>query len=109
MPRSPRSLECECCFKPVTIASRGRYMAMVKAGLKPLCNQCRRYIRPASAGVAVGSAGSARGPEGVAAPTLTTLGLVAKRGHAGKRVRSLASKAITRQGVSGCEAGGRSG
>jgi len=48
-------------------------------------------------------AGTARVTEILAGPSLVAVGLVRKRGVGAKRVRPLASRPLSRIGVSGCE------
>lgn len=98
-----RELECECCGKPVAIVGRQRFLQMVRSKQKPLCNQCRRYIRHASGVVAARLPGTARTAESVVGPSLVALGLTPKRGRGANRMTPLASQSLGRYGVSGYE------
>ena len=90
---SHRRLPCDCCGKEVSIQSQKRFLAMVHGNHKPLCEQCGRYIRPATARV----------PEVSKGVSLTALGLVGAIGASGKSRKPLASYRLGRCGVTGYE------
>ena len=79
------SLPCECCAVDVRLG-RERFLRLVRADQKPLCEQCRRYVSP----------GTARKSQPVGETRDMSLGLTAKQGKGAKRVRPLASMPLKR-------------
>jgi hypothetical protein len=84
------SLSCDCCAVDVRL-SRDRFLRLVRADQKPLCEQCRRYVLP----------GTARKSQPVGETADMALRLVPQAGKGAKRVRPLASCKLKRVGGKG--------
>ena len=87
-----RELSCDCCGVMVRL-SRRRLRDLARDRAKPLCEQCRRYVRP----------GTARVSQLPSEQVVPALGLARKRGRGAKRVGVLASCPLARCGATGCD------
>lgn len=87
MAKIRRELPCEVCGKSVRL-SRKRFLQMVKSDQLPICEQCRRFVRP----------GTARVSELPSEQEFPKLGLARKVGRGANRQGALASMSLARCG-----------
>lgn len=90
-----RELPCELCGKSVVIASRHKFLHIVRDGLTVRCEQCRRYVLP----------GTARVSQLPSEHVIPAMGLRMKHGRTAKRKEVLESCPLGRCGVRTCEDG----
>lgn len=96
MRSSKRLLPCEVCGKEITIASRSRFLRLVRSGEKVRCEQCGAYVFP----------GTARVSQLPSEHVIPAMGLRRKQGRTAKRRGVLESCPLGRCGVTACEDAG---
>ncbi len=91
MPKTRRELPCEECGIGVRIASRKRFLRLVKSDESVLCEQCRRFVLP----------GTARMSQDTNETVFPSMALRHKRGRRAKRVGVLESCPVSMCGKPG--------
>ena len=90
---------CEVCGKEVAVASRNRFLELVRCGHTVRCGQCRRYVFP----------GTARVSQLPSEHVVPSMGLRRKLGRGAKRLGVLESCPLGRCGVKTCADAGAVG